>query len=47
MIWASDGSPGTFRIKIWYKTTGGEDVVYDSGTNQPLNGGNIKVRTAK
>ena len=47
MIWASDGSPDTFRIKIWYETTGGEDVVYDNGSEQSTGGGSIKVHTAK
>ncbi|NJC94891.1 MAG: hypothetical protein C3F07_12345 [Anaerolineales bacterium] len=41
MIWAGDGSPDTFRIKIWDATT--EEVVYDNGMDQPIGGGSIVV----
>jgi hypothetical protein len=44
MIWAADGSPDTFRIKIW--VIGDEtNVIYDNGTNQPIGGGSIVVHT--
>jgi hypothetical protein len=41
MLWAGDGSPDTFRIKIWDAAT--EVLVYDNGTNQPIGGGSIVV----
>ena len=44
MIWASDGLPDSFRIKIWVAGVEG-NVIYDNGTNQPLGGGNIVVHT--
>lgn len=42
-IWAGDGAPDTFRIKIWTETGGVETVVYDNGTEQALGGGSIVV----
>jgi hypothetical protein len=39
MIWAGDGSPDTFRIRIW----DGGGTVYDNGSQQSLGGGNIVV----
>jgi len=41
MLWAGDGAPDTFRIKIWDAVT--EIVVYDNGTNQAIGGGSIVV----
>jgi len=44
MIWATDGSPDTLRIKIWW--VGAEDVenvVYDNGVEQAIGGGSIVV----
>jgi len=41
MIWATDDSDDTFRIKIWYED-GGQVLVYDCGDTL-LGGGNIKV----
>ena len=48
MIWAQDldSAPDTFRIKIWYED-GGEVVIYDNGTDQALDGGNIKIHDGK
>lgn len=43
-IWAGDGDPDTFRIKIWEDVGGSENVIYDNGTGQPLGGGNISVK---
>jgi hypothetical protein len=43
MLWAGDGSPDTFHIKIWYEDGGNEIVVYDNGTDQPIGGGSIVV----
>ena len=47
MIWAKDGDPDTFRVKIWYDKPEGEEVVYDNGFEQSLNGGNIRVHKGK
>ena len=45
-IWAGDGEPDTFRIKIWGEDgDGNETVVYDNGFNQPIGGGNIMIHT--
>lgn len=41
MIWATDKTPDTFRIKIWDAAT--EVVVYDNGVEQALGGGSIVV----
>ncbi len=44
MIWAGDGVPDTFRIRIWTEDDAGvETVVYDNGVNQAIAGGNIVV----
>jgi hypothetical protein len=45
MLWAGDGSPDTFRIKIWDAET--EAVVYDNAMDQPIGGGSIVVHKAK
>ena len=42
MIWATDGSPDTFRIAI---TDGNGGVVYDNHVAQAIGGGSIVVRT--
>jgi hypothetical protein len=54
MLWAGDGEPDTFRIKIWYEDADGEHVVYDNGyegsgyeTGQPIGGGSIVIHTKK
>ena len=52
LLWAVDGAnagdPDTFRIKIWTEDGGGgETVIYDNGTNQDIDGGNIVVHTKK
>jgi hypothetical protein len=41
-IWACDGDPDTFRIKIWTDNSS-EDVVYDNGMAQELGGGGIRI----
>ncbi len=41
---AADGSPDTFRIKIWYEDTTGEHIVYDNGPQQALGGGSISIK---
>jgi hypothetical protein len=46
MIWASDGDPDTFRIKIWYEVSGEiEEVVYDNLFGQEIGGGSIVIHT--
>jgi PKD repeat protein len=47
MIWATDGDPDTFRIKIWYEDGSSDVIVYDNGIDQPIGGGGILVHTAK
>ncbi len=47
MLWASDGSPDTFRIRIWYEDASGQHDVYDNGVSQAIGGGNIVVHTGK
>lgn len=47
MLWAGDGAPDTFRIKIWWEDASGEHVVYDNGFNQAISAGNIVVHTGK
>jgi len=48
MLWARDGAPDTFRIKIWTEDTlGTETVIYDNGSDQPIGGGSIVVHTDK
>lgn len=39
MVWAHEGRPATFRIRIWAADAGGNEVViYDNGTEQPVCG---------
>jgi len=45
MIWAGDGAPDTFRIKIWWEDNGTEVVVYDNGAAQAIGGGSIVIHT--
>ena len=48
MLWAGDGSHDTFRIRLWWEDTNGEQYdVYDNGAVQPIGGGNIVVHTGK
>jgi hypothetical protein len=46
-VWASDGSPDTFRIKIWTEAGGVETVLYDNGSLQPIGAGSIVIHTKK
>jgi hypothetical protein len=47
-LWDGDGSPDTFRIRIWCEAADGtENVVYDNGFNQAIGGGSIVVHTGK
>jgi len=43
MLTAVDGSPDTFRIKIWTEDGNGEQVVYDNGAQQAISGGSIII----
>lgn len=45
MLWAGDGSPDTFRVRIWTEDGGTEDVVYDNGFDQAIGGGSIVIHT--
>jgi hypothetical protein len=46
-IWATDGDPDTFRIKIWYEDGLSDITVYDNGFDQPIGGGSIVVHKGK
>ncbi len=45
MLWAGDGNPDTFRIKIWWEDGGAEVVIFDNGFGQEINGGSIVIHT--
>jgi hypothetical protein len=45
MLWAGDGSPDTFRIRIWWEDAAGKHEVYDNGVAQAIGAGNIVVHT--
>jgi len=46
MIWAGDGTPDTFRIKIWEEDAFGvETTLYDNGSDQAISGGSIVIHT--
>jgi hypothetical protein len=45
MLWAGDGSPDTFRIRIWWEAGGVENDIYDNGADQPIGAGNIVIHT--
>ena len=48
MLSAEDDSPDTFRIKIWIEDEFDvETVVYDNGSDQAIEGGNIVIHTKK
>jgi len=47
VLWAGDGSPDTFRIRIWWEDAVGEHDVYDNGVNWAVGAGNIVVHTGK
>ena len=42
MVWAGDGEPDTFRIRIWWEDSGQETELYDSETTI-LGGGSIVI----
>jgi parallel beta-helix repeat protein len=45
MVWAGDGDPDTFRIRIWTENeeTAVETVIYDNGSDQEIGGGSIVI----
>lgn len=45
MLWATDGTPDTFRIKIFRKVGDVEEVIFDNGTSQAIAGGSIQIHT--
>lgn len=46
MLWATDGSPDTFRIRIWSEDAFAvENDVYDNGDQRAIGGGSIKVHS--
>jgi hypothetical protein len=45
-IWAGDGKPDTFRIKVW-EQNGGGTVIYDNGPVQAIGGGSIVIHAKK
>jgi hypothetical protein len=49
MLWAGDGEPDTFRIKIWEEeeNSGDEYDIYDNGFDQEIGGGSIVIHTEK
>jgi len=47
MLWAGDGAPDTFHIRIWWEDSAGEQDVYDNGTAQAIGAGNVVVHTGK
>jgi parallel beta-helix repeat protein len=49
MLWAGDGEPDTFRIKIWLEdeVIAGETVIYDNGFDQEIGGSSIVIHTKK
>jgi len=47
MLWAGDGSPDTFRIRIWWEDADGEHNMYDNSIAQAIGAGNIVVHTGK
>ena len=47
MLWGGDGSPDTFRIRIWTEDGGGETDFYDNGAKPAIGGGSIVIHTPK
>jgi hypothetical protein len=45
MLWAGDGDPDTFRIRIWWEDATGEHDVYDNGFDQAIGAGNIVIHS--
>jgi parallel beta-helix repeat protein len=49
MLWGGDGTPDTFRIRIWTEVeeTAVETDIYDNGFEQALGGGSVVIHKAK
>jgi hypothetical protein len=43
MLYTAKGTPDTFHIKIWLEENGGNNIIYDNGADQPVDGGNIEI----
>lgn len=47
-VWAGDGLPDTFRIRIWQENAEGNEItVYDNGFDQAIAGGSIVIHVKK
>ena len=47
-VWANDGQPDTFRIRIWWEYIDGSEIdIYDNAADQPIDGGSIVVQKGK
>ena len=47
-LWATDGDPDKFRIRIWWEDMeGSENTVYDNGSDQAIGGGSIVIHKGK
>jgi hypothetical protein len=49
ILWAGDGEPDTFRIRIWEEDeiSGDETTIYDNGFDQEISGGSIIIHVGK
>lgn len=47
MLWAGDGVPDTFRIRIWQEVDRVEVDIYDNGMDQAISSGSIVIHTGK
>jgi hypothetical protein len=49
MLWAGDGEPDTFRIRIWEEDeiSGDETTIYDNGFDQEISDGSIVIHKGK
>jgi hypothetical protein len=45
IIWETDRSPDTLRIRIWWEADGVETDIYGNGAEQAIGAGNIVVHT--
>lgn len=47
LFWATDGSPDTLRIRIWWEADGVETPIYDNDAEPAIGAGNIVVHKDK
>jgi len=46
MLWAGDGDPDTFRMKIWEEDdANNETVIYDNGFDQAIGRGAVVIHS--